>query len=215
MPTPLRFAWVLALLLAAGPASVWAQCADGDGDGLCDAVDPCTNVEGITVRKPFLRQRKVQVAGDQSTRFFFVGTLTVPTDPPIDPMSNGIRLVVRNPAEDPLGTVTIDVTLPPGAFDSVTDRGWSVSSSGTYLYRDEHGMYAHILRALVKPLDSGELKISVFGQNGSYPLPHLPPEGTIVATVVVDSPVATTGQCGEVVLTDCRYRNQGDKLLCL
>jgi hypothetical protein len=214
MLIPPRFVWILALLLAAVPAPAWAQCADGDGDGLCDDVDPCTNLGNVVIGNAYLRLRKV--LGNQATRIFFVGTLTVPSDPPIDPMSNGMRLIVGSTtAEDPLvATDTIDVTLPGGGFDPITDRGWSVGDSGAYLYRDQHGAHAGIMRALVKQLDSGQLKVLLFGQAGTYPVPHQPPGGTIRATLVVDTPMATTGQCGEATLGTCLYRNQGRKLLC-
>jgi hypothetical protein len=214
MRIPPRFVWILALLLVAAPDPAWAQCADGDSDGLCDDVDPCTNVENVIISNPYLRFRKVQ--GDESMRFLFVGTLAIPSDAPIDPMNKGIRLIVSSTtADDPLAKTTIDVTLPSGEFDLVTDRGWSVGDSGTYLYRDQIGSYAGIARALVKPLDSGQLKVLFFGQNpGGYPLPHQPPEGTITATVVIDAPMATTGQCGEATLHECWDRNQGRKLLC-
>jgi hypothetical protein len=212
MPTTRHFACVLALLLTIVPLRAWAQCADGDGDGVCNEVDPCTS--GVTVHNPLLRLRKV-TNDEWATRFYFVGTLDLPIDSAIDPVSDGIRLVVTSTTQDapPARTETIDVTLPPGSFDSQTRVGWSVGSPGTYLYRDAHGMNSHILRALVKRLDSGEVKVLFFGQNGLYPLPNHLPGGTIAAAVMVE-PQAVPGPCGDVTLTECWYRNQGRKLLC-
>lgn len=202
----------LALALLGGSAA--AQCPDADGDSLCDANDPCTNTAGITVVDPFVRLRKVSPPGaltSRATRIKFVGRLEVPASPPVDPSSAGLRLVISD------GTVvTIDVVLPPGAYDTVTGRGWTTDSTGTvYYYRDPHGAFAGIMRAWVRALTpSGDglasLKVVLFGQDGTYPLP----QSDATATVVFDPPVSSSGQCGDGAPSECRFRNQGDKLLC-
>jgi hypothetical protein len=203
-PRLVLFAVGLALALLRDPAV--AQCPDVDRDALCDENDPCANTAGIEVVDPFLRLRKV---APPASRIKFVGRLVVPTSPPIDPSRTGLRLAIR----DGNGTVTIDAILPGGAFDPSTERGWATNSTGTvHYYRDPHGLVAGIMRAVVKRLtpDGGDLKVVLFGQGGVYPLPEPP----ATATVVIDGPMSTDGQCGDGTLSDCRFRNQGDKLLC-
>ena len=221
-----RFACVLGLLLSMGGAPAWAQCADGDTDGICDDVDPCTNTSGVTVDNQFLRLRKVMADGLAATRFYYVGSVNGLGNTPVDPLTNGLRLRVTVPGTPERSEITtLDVTLPPGAFDPALNRGWASNGSGTFAYRDSHGIYAGIMRALLKHVQSGELKVALFGQTGFYPLPltthPVDPrddpftlEAPIAATVVFDPPFATTGLCGEGTLTECRFRNQGRKLLC-
>ena len=221
-----RFACLLALLLTMVASPAWAQCADGDADGICDDADPCTNTNGVAAENELLRLRKVMADGLAATRFYYVGTLTGLGSSPIDPTTNGIRLRVTVPGTPERSEITtIDVTLPPGAYDPALNRGWTSNGSGTYAYRDSHGLYAGIMRALLKHVEGGSLKIALFGQNGLFPLPFashpddprddpFTPEVPIAATVVFDPPFATSGLCGEGTLTECRYRNQGRKVLC-
>lgn len=195
-------------LVAAAPRARAACLLDGDGDGICDADDPCTNVNDVEIINSFLRLRKVD--GGVASRIFFVGTLHMPTTPPIDPATHGLRVIIT----DALGAVVADVTVPPGDFDSTTKKGWRYDVTRTLeYYRDRSGSAGGIIRALMKVTDpiGGEVRVLVFGQNSAYPLPvELP----VKATVVFDAPVSTSGQCGEGELPDCRFRNLGHKLLC-
>lgn len=216
--------WTLALLLAAlaGPAHADCLPGDTDNDGICDDADPCTQSQ-IAASNQFLRLRKVQGPGTFATRFYYVGILAGPVGP-IDPMSTGLRLVIAVPGAD---IETIDVTIPAGPYDEIEEQGWSLGSPGTYAYRDSHGSVLGIMRVLVKEVESGDLKVSLFGQNGLFPLPltEYPDPATIrddpflladpvAATTILDPSVTTAGLCGQGVLTLCRYRNHGRKLLC-
>lgn len=219
-----RLACVLGLLLSAAGAPAWAQCSDGDADGICDAADPCTNTSGATTDKALLRLRKID--GLAATRFYYVATINGLGNASVNPLADGVRLRVTVPGTPERSEIaTIDVTLPPGGYDPQSNRGWSSNDAGTFAYRDSHGIYAGIMRALVKHVQGGALKIALFGQTGFYPVPFTAPpvdprddpfipEVPIAATVVLDPPLATTGLCGEGVLTECRYRNRGRKLLC-
>jgi len=201
--------WVVLGLLLLAPVVASAQpCADGDGDGICDVDDPCTNIAAVEASNLRLRIRKILWdPGRQRVRAAAV--VDVPTSPPIDPVAKGLRIVVRDDTGDKL-----DLVIPPGSFDAITDRGWSPSGSGTaWTYRDRAGTASGIMKALVRrrSATSGEIKIVVFGQNGLYPLPLSPP---VTASIVIDAPTATTGQCGEGTFDFCFFRNQGAKLLC-
>lgn len=199
---------VVTLLACSQMAS--ADCAglDGDGDGICDSDDPCTNVAAIEIEVPKLRLRKVDVGG--SGRIRFAGTLTVAPSPDIDPIAKGLRLLVT----DAIGITTIDVTLPAGEFDPGTRTGWQTNASRRiFRYKDENGVHGGIQKAVVKrrTVDSGELRVTMFGRLGTYPVPVVLP---VTATVVIDAPVATTGQCGEGEYDFCFTRNQGRKVIC-
>jgi len=199
---------VMGLLLLAPLGASAQSCADGDGDGICDVDDPCTNIAGIEASNLRLRIRKI--LWDQGRqRIRVAAVVDVPTSPAIDPVAKGLRIVVRDETGD-----KIDLVIPPGSVDDVTGRGWSVSGSGTaWTYRDRAGAVGGIMKALVRRrgTTSGEIKVIVFGQNGLYPLPLSPP---VTASIVIDAPTATTGQCGEGTFGFCFFRNQGAKLVC-
>jgi hypothetical protein len=196
----------LVLALAAWP--LVGLAADADGAGIDDGVDPCTNVASVVIDVPKLRIRKVDEDGGGRIRF--AGSLTVPTTPAIDPVAKGLRLVVR----DGGGATTIDTIIPPGAFDPDTRRGWLANGSGrTFRYRDSEGLVGGIEKVVVRHgvLGSGLLKVIVFGRHGVFPLPEVLP---VHATVVIDAPIAASGQCGEGTFETCFFRNEGRKLIC-
>lgn len=188
----------LGLLMAIVPATVHAQCA-------------------AIAENQFLRLRKV--FGTAATRFYYVGTIPGPIA--ANPLADGLRLVLDVPGA---GITTIDVTLPSGPYDPIVNRGWTADGE-TFFYRDSHGAQAGIMRALVKHLDSGDLKVSLFGQTGSYPVPliELPTdprdepfglEPPIATRVMLDPSAGMAGPCAEGVIVSCRYRNRGGKLIC-
>jgi hypothetical protein len=198
----------LVLALTLGLAPLVGEAADSDGDGLDDAVDPCTNVASVAIDVPKLRLRKVDELGGGRIRF--AGSLVVPTTPAIDPVAKGLRLVIR----DGTGATTIDTTIPAGAFDPGTRRGWLVNVSGrTFRYHDAEGLVDGIEKVVVKHgiSDAGLLRVVVFGRHGTFPLPAVLP---VIGTVVIDAPVAASGQCGEGTFETCFFRNEGRKLIC-
>jgi hypothetical protein len=73
-----------------------------------------------------------------------------------------------------------------------------------------NGITKVVLKNLVP--GSGEIKFTVVGKNGTYLLPTGP---TVRATLVIDSPMATTGQCGESTYTgsQCKFL-PGGRVLC-
>ena len=177
---------------------------DSDGDGIPDNCDPCTNLQHIEAVKPKLLMSRLLAPGGDD-RLKFKGTVTVPTTPAIDPSTRGIRLVVT----DSVGTTLVDAFLPGGSL-------WKASNGRAWTYRDKESAVDGISKASIKSRSPGELKFVIVGKNGTY----LPPAGSpVVATLVIDPPVATTGQCGEATFTDgtdesCRLLSAGAKLLC-
>jgi hypothetical protein len=119
----------------------------------------------------------------------FKGVLTgVPTTPPINPAQNGVRIVIQ--PSDLLAAAILDVTIPGGA-------GWKTGGTGrSFTYHNAAGVQG-ITRVALKV--SAKLPIQVHytivGKNGSFAVTasQLP----LTGIVVLDTPDATTGQCGQ------------------
>lgn len=199
------------------PAMADSTQADGDGDGLGDVCDPCTNVAGGKLENPRLALAKLSApAGDDRLRL--KATLSIPTTPPIDPLHNGLRLVLFGP----LGPVA-DAIVPPGSFDGETRAGWRTNGDGRWSYRnggDSVPKPAGITKILLRQdrAFASLLRIVVSGRAGDFRAAV--GQSALVVAVVIDVPTATTGQCGEAEFvtvgaeSDCRLLNGGRRLEC-
>jgi uncharacterized delta-60 repeat protein len=118
-----------------------ATCAaapDQDGDGICDARDLCTDVDG---GRGFdagstLRLRRANVQDPAEDRLLLVAQIRLPpgtTFSTLDPENEGFRLVLT----DQTGATSLDVALPAGSFAGRGTRGWQRRRAGRRLkYRD-------------------------------------------------------------------------------
>jgi hypothetical protein len=178
----------------AGPCP--AGLPDVDADGVRDACDPCINLVPTGQERARLSLTKLQPPINDD-RLKFKGSFTnMPLSPTIDPLTNGIRVLVI----DGRGTTPIDVTIEGGAYDSSIGVGWKVSGTGrSWMYRNSgrvvpppNGIEKVKLQVVGVP---ATIRFFVKGKNGNYPIDaaDLPLTGTLV----IDPPLATTGQCGE------------------
>lgn len=165
----------------------------GDGDGVGDECDPCT--EPVAVQKGVLKMAGGATLADDDI-LSVTGTLSIPLTPPIDPLAHGFRLLLH----DAEAELVLDAALPGGAYDAVAGSGWRASSTGrAWTYRRAasapprlDGIASVSVRSLTP--DGSVVRVAVRACRGAYrfvPLP-LPP----VATIVVDAANATGGQCG-------------------
>jgi hypothetical protein len=178
--------------------------ADADSDGVGDACDPCTLPATFT--KPKLTLGKLGApTGDEKVSFS--GVATVPTSPAIDPAANGLRALITDAA----GSAVLDVTVPGGA-------GWTTHST-SWSYRNTAGV-GGIKKVSVKQSTSvaGQLKFRVSGDAAS--LSVAPTSLPLTATIVVDVPMAVSGQCAEEPFTgpapapSCALNAKGTTLHC-
>jgi len=169
--------------------------ADSDGDTIGDACDPCDDALATQAIAPQLKLGK-HAGVNTALRFTGGMILPHPFSPPIDPLRKGIRVLV----EDAKSGGLIDAIIPGGPFNPSTKAGWKVNKAGTvWTYRNAGRAVPAvdgITRITLKDLSStrpGYLAISVVGKRGMRGRPHLP----MRVTLVLDSPVALTGQCTE------------------
>jgi hypothetical protein len=174
---------------------------DGDGDGVGDACDPCTNLGPVIADRPKLLLTHLGApAGDE--RMKYSGTIMVPETPTINPRLNGLRFLVTDAA----GGTSIDAIIPGSTL-------WKANGTETtWTYRDSSGAVAGINKVVLRR-HRGMIKFVIQGRDGTYPKPTLP---GVTATLVIDSPLATTGQCGEAtfVTGQCTSTGGGAKLTC-
>ena len=119
-------------------------------------------------------------------RLDFQGEMRVPIAPAIRPTTKGVRVLV----EDAAGEAMFDATLPGGP-------PWKEKHSGTtWVYRGGHGP-SGVVKVSIRSFrrQPGRLKFLVQARKESFSLSpaRLPLKGTLV----IDAPLATTGQCGE------------------
>jgi parallel beta-helix repeat protein len=165
---------------------------------LPDVLPPCATVCEIAspVSKARLIVKRLDTPpGDDTLTFKGELVVTHPFAPPLDPVVAGVAVVI----EDAAGARVLDVTVPGGAYDSVTKVGWQAARSGTsWKYVDKSVVPpAGITTVTVKDVSKkqpGLLKVKVVGKRGTYLVDtaSLPLTGLLI----LDPPTAASGQCG-------------------
>ena len=98
--------------------------------------------------------------------------------------------------------------------------GWKTNPAGTaWRYRNPQGPSGIVrVRVRSRGVTPGRLRFVVIGRHGSYAMSpaHMPVKGTMI----IDSPLATTGQCGEALFPGpapaphCVFNPSGSALRC-
>jgi photosystem II stability/assembly factor-like uncharacterized protein len=156
-----------------------------------------------TITKPKLTIRKLNTPTGDDT-LSFQGTLTLPTpvNPALNPLANGVRVLI----EDTAGTA-LDVTIPRGT-------GWTANGSGTkWTYRNNSATPPGGIDKMViqdkSAVTPGLVKFTVNGKAGSYAVAaaDLP----VTARIFLDA--LSGAQCGGV-LPRCAFNGSGGTLKC-
>jgi hypothetical protein len=186
---------------------------DDDGDGRGNACDPCTNVVPTTTAKAVLKISKLLTPPGDDRLKLKASIADVPAQPTLNPIVQGLRVILS----DALGDALIDVRLPGGAYSTSVKAGWK--GGGTGWNYANGGQILPLLQGITKvslrgrTSQPGVFSVAITGKNGSYAVPsdRLP----VLVTVVMDPPLATTGQCAEIAFgsSACHLATNGS-LIC-
>jgi len=162
----------LALLVVAPVRTYAADCSaapgDTDGDGICDAVDPCEGFgTGWRLRETQLTLRKLGGRPNDDT-LHFRAIVALPAWVTIDPAATGLRLTLLDNAwtSDDL---VLDVAAPGGA-------DWVVGGNGrSWTYRASDVGTSAIKRATVREIEANPayvapraLLVQIDARRGTY-----------------------------------------------
>jgi hypothetical protein len=195
--------------------------ADADNDGLGDECDVCSNVLPSFADRGRVTMGQLDTAPGDDTLKIKGRCIPFLETPEINPVLNGIRILMH----DKFGGVVFDLAIPPGEYSTVTRSGWrshEFPAGITSQYRNT-GAVVPLVNGikkvkLVLKSGLGLTKFGVRGKGGSYPL--APGAEPVRVTFVVSPPVASNGQCCEMLFTGpepnpvCRFTAGAGTLRC-
>jgi hypothetical protein len=183
--------------------------------------DACVDVLNVRITRPKISIRNpAPPPGDEA--FQFSGALTVPSNPTIDPVTQGVRAIVVDAHS---GTV-VDVTVPPGLYSDATRAGWIANTGLTSWTYKNAGTVVPLIQGIDRvrirrvPAVPGLFKFSIQGKTGTYPVAN--PAGIpLTATLILTPPTAPTGACGLGIFPGpakpfptCGFNASGTQLRC-
>ena len=223
---------------AAGPCDAAEACAgagascpadavlpDNDGDALCDAIDPCTNIGGgrtlggtNPIPKIILNRINTDTVPNND-HLTWTGAFVLPASArfsDLNPQANGARVVLRNR----FAVSELDVTLPGGVYGGAGTRGWKLTNLGkTWTYTDTtSNPIGDIVTVNLYDKNTqlpNRVEIRVVGDDGTYPV--VAGDEPIDGVLTIGGPAqAAAGLCGETafVPADCFYNLSGNQLTC-
>ncbi len=179
-----------------------ASCciADADGDGVCDAVDPC-------IGSAALHLARVRVSGLNQNSLALSATVpfSVAPNPPLDPLANGVRLIVQGAAR-----TVLDAAIPPGPPSGTPSVGWTVRATPaktTWTWKDQAvksfpgagtAVAGGVFQVTVQRKTTTPTLVHVTAKAKGVDLGAFFTDVPLSTTVVLDPPAATTGECGSL-----------------
>lgn len=177
---------------------------DSDNDGQCDAVDLCTNGAPVISGKLILANF---ATGNGDDTLNFSGTLAFTTLPALDPIANGVRVRLEDADE-----ALFDVTVPGGAYNTITKTGWKLNTPGTQWKFSSPIAVGGAITQVTLTKKTPQIKFVVKGKKGAFAA--LPVTAPVTTTLVLTPPLGLTGACSDVSFSgaQCAF-NAGQKTL--
>jgi hypothetical protein len=156
---------------------------DQDGDGICDAQDPCGGASGILGDVALVVKGFTTPPGDDTFRL----TATLASDAPVDLARTGFAFVLGNRFFGSFAHAAI-----PGG------KGWRVAAHGGWSYRDPAGT-AGLTSVKLRGQRDGTFALEIRGRRGSYAAwADIRP---ISLAVALAASTASPDACGESFLS--------------
>ena len=194
---------------------------DTDNDGFGDACDLCTNTLPSFADRAKVIVGKLNTAPGDDTIKIKGRCIPFQETPTIDPVTNGMRLVMQ----DNLGNSPLDVFIPGGAYSTVVKAGWKVHTfpTGMTAQYTNAGTIIPLINGmkklkLVLKTGLGITKFSAVGKGGSYPIPV--GAEPVKVTFIAAPPIGSNGQCCEMFFPGpsptpaCAFLGGGATLRC-
>ena len=171
----------------------------------------------VTVTSPKLTLNKLNtLPGDDKLSFTGTFSLPAPITPALDPLTNGIRVLLQNAA-----AAVLDVTIPGGALvDPKGGAGWKVNTAGTiWTYTDKSpkplaGIYQVVVQDQSKK-SPGLVKLTVKGKKGIYGVaPETLPVSVHIALPPSDQQCAIATFAGPAPAPTCKFNKSRSTLTC-
>ena len=177
---------------------------DADGDGWCDATDPCLG--GVTLTSAKLSLSHIGTPG--AGRLAFSGRLTLPGL--VEPDRRGARVVLRDAA----GNSLIDLHVPVPRFDRTLKFGWRVATNGSSrVFVNGTPLIGglttfNLRRASGAP---GSFRVRLKTRRATYAAPGTLP---LRLTVVLDDSTDATATCADTTFVPASCSGSGATLVC-
>jgi hypothetical protein len=187
------------LVLDFGVSEITAICRDADGNGTCDADDPCA---GDASRAKLAVTKLGAAPGDQKLRF--TGELALESSGALDPARRGLRVRL----ETARGAV-VTATVPPGA-------GWKVNKAGTvWTFARKAGVGSlGITKVTLKTSAKAPGVVKFAVKSGGAPLALEEADLPLESTLALDA----AGRCGAArfseASTACRLNRKQTAVRC-
>ena len=153
------------------------------------------------------------LAAPADDRLAFSGRANLPSNPPLDPVTNGAGVLAG-----PVANAVVDAILPGGAYPGSPGRGWETNTAHTrWRYRDTTatpiGGITGVQIRRRPSLGLGGVAFSVSGKHGSYTL--APGTSPVAALLVLDGqdPAAACART-TFAIPACKWNASGSAVRC-
>ena len=164
--------------------------ASRDPSGCTGTSGPCS-----AINKPrIIVARLDRPSGEQKIKLGGTFTRPYPFIPELDPAADGVRVFLRDAADDDV----VSATIPAGLFDPATKEGWKTNSKGTSAKWSGSSLASGINRVVLRwgrSSDPGQIKFKIVGRQAAATL--YPQSLPLTVEIRLDTEIEPSAHCGD------------------